>query len=514
MVEPKYKQFMKVNRNLDFVHLKFAEDYVKANIGPTMTFNLLKEVMGGYDAVGCTMRTKKELCDGFYYAYELDADDKLTRLFWSDAVSRRNYHMFGDVVSFDTTYSTNRYCMIFTPFTACMGAHPRLIITDQDPAMKPAIENVLRGTRHRWYLLEPEEFEESWNSVMERYGLEEEGWFKTMYGHRQFWVPAYFRDLPMGCLLKTTSISESENSFFKRFSRPHFNLVEFMLQYGNALDAQRIQTTRLDYIDSTNVPSPLTELPFEMHAATIYTDSIFKKVHVEIVEASKNCMMTHMSVETNIRVYKVTDRGHRTWTVTNNAEDDLYECQCKLYQRCGILCRHIFFVFKNNDVQLIPEIYIGKRWLKKPLLISVHSSSTSTFQDQTDSVYDDKHNATNKLHTSYYRLVQRVEGSIADINAVIAAIEDVENQLFGDGSYVMSVLEKKKRFEELYGVVRPDIIHAHPPNVVKCKGSGSRLPSKMEAAKKAAAKPPRRCEKCHKMVNHNSRNCGKEKSKK
>ena len=135
MVEPKYKQ---LNRNLDFVYLKFAEDCVKANIGPTMTFNLLKEVMGGYDAVGCTvtdirnisrdmkssmegydveiiltqMRTKKELCDGFYYAYEPDVDDKLTRLFWSDAVSRRNYHMFGDVVSFDTTYSTNRLVFI------------------------------------------------------------------------------------------------------------------------------------------------------------------------------------------------------------------------------------------------------------------------------------------------------------------------------------------------------------------------------------------------------------------
>ena len=78
----------------------------------------------------------------------------------------------------------------------------------------------------------------------------------------------------------------------------------------------------------------------------------------------------------------------RTWTVTNNAEDDLYECQCKLYQRCGILCRHIFFVFKNNDVQLIPEIYIGKRWLKKPLLISVHGSSTSTFQDQTGIIHN------------------------------------------------------------------------------------------------------------------------------
>ncbi|KAG6398722.1 hypothetical protein SASPL_140191 [Salvia splendens] len=72
--------------------------------------------------------------------------------------------------------------------------------------------------------------------------------------------------------------------------------------------------------------------------------------------------------------------------------------------------------------------------------------------------------------------------------------------LFNNGS-----VGEKKRFEELYGVVRPDVIHAHPPNVVKCKGSGSRLPSKIEAAKKAASKPPRQCGKCHKMVNHDSK---------
>ena len=98
---------------------------------------------------------------------------------------------------------------------------------------------------------------------------------------------------------------------------------------------------------------------------------------------------------------------------------------------------------------------------------------------------------------------------------LVAAIEDVGNQLFGDGSSVLSVFEKNeknKRFEELYGVVSPDVIHAHPPNVVKCKRSGSRLPSKIEAAKKAAAKPPILCRKCHKMVDHDSRNSGKEKS--
>ena len=87
--------------------------------------------------------------------------------------------------------------------------------------------------------------------------------------------------------------------------------------------------------------------------------------------------------------------------------------------------------------------------------------------------------------TTIYKLVQRAMDDI----------EDVGNQLFGDGSSTMSMLEKKKRFEELYGVVRPDVIHIHPPNVVKCKGFGSRsrLLSKMEAAKKATIKPPRRC---------------------
>jgi hypothetical protein len=38
-------------------------------------------------------------------------------VFWADAMSRKNYSLFGDVVSFDATYTTNQYNMIFAPFT-------------------------------------------------------------------------------------------------------------------------------------------------------------------------------------------------------------------------------------------------------------------------------------------------------------------------------------------------------------------------------------------------------------
>jgi len=36
--------------------------------------------------------------------------------FWADAMSRKNYSHFSDAVSFDSTYSTNQYNMIFAPF--------------------------------------------------------------------------------------------------------------------------------------------------------------------------------------------------------------------------------------------------------------------------------------------------------------------------------------------------------------------------------------------------------------
>ena len=39
------------------------------------------------------------------------------RVFWADATSRKNYDLFGDVFSLDSTYTTNQYNMKFVPFT-------------------------------------------------------------------------------------------------------------------------------------------------------------------------------------------------------------------------------------------------------------------------------------------------------------------------------------------------------------------------------------------------------------
>lgn len=52
----------------------------------------------------------------FFYAIDLDDDGHVKNVFWVDANGRHDYQEFGDVISFDTTYITNKYKMSFVPF--------------------------------------------------------------------------------------------------------------------------------------------------------------------------------------------------------------------------------------------------------------------------------------------------------------------------------------------------------------------------------------------------------------
>ncbi|CAH9054178.1 unnamed protein product [Cuscuta epithymum] len=215
MSSPSSLPFLKVNRKLDIGHQKFVLNCVKANIGTMKCYRLYKETVGGYANIGATsvdfknfkrdlkaylvgvdaqmlidkLFRKKEICSAFSFDYDVDESDQLTRVFWADPVSIKNYALFGDVVSFDATYETNRYDMVFAPFTGvdnhkkcitfavgllskedvesyvwlfrcflnAMGREPKCIITDQDPSMKIAIPQVFTNTCHRfcmWHIME------------------------------------------------------------------------------------------------------------------------------------------------------------------------------------------------------------------------------------------------------------------------------------------------------------------------------------------------------------------------
>ena len=161
---------------------------------------------------------------------------------------------------------------LFDKFLDAMGGRmPVCLITDQDPAMKVAIKEKLQSTTHRfciWHIMRklsgkvgcslnsdndflarfkscvynsetPIQFEQEWKNVIKDFGFQNNAWLSHFYDIRDMWIPAYFRGLFLGAVLRTTSKSESENRFFSNFTNPHLSLVEFWMRFESAVDLQR-----------------------------------------------------------------------------------------------------------------------------------------------------------------------------------------------------------------------------------------------------------------------------------
>ncbi|XP_047965371.1 protein FAR1-RELATED SEQUENCE 5-like [Salvia hispanica] len=492
MVESEHQHFMSLNRNLEDVHHQFILDCSKANIGPTLTFNVLKEILGGFQLVGCNvgdirnasrdikayahgidmqmvlddMAKKKEMSEAFTYEYEVNASNQLVALFWCDGLMKRNYHMFGDIVAFDTTYNTNRYCMIFAPFTR-NDNHGRSVTfaAGLDGDFKKEFNACVWSD-----LLEPDKFKEEWNGVLERYGLEDHGWLKTLYDYRQLWIPAYFRDFPLGSMIRTTSISESENSFYKNFLKPRNNIAEFYLNFNQALEFQRDSRTKLDYQDANALPILATTLPFEKHASTMYTDSMFKKIQEEIFERNDRCRVLGFSSADLVDTYKLGDSLRNSYFVRHDKSDASYSCDCKLFGRQGYLCSHIFFLFRNNEVKKIPDQYCASRWMKTPLAKAVHGQFDDTLP--TKSIVDERQNISKQEISLFYGFLRRFESDINVLRAFVGGLEDLGNSLQA-GNPTMSASEKRRMIEQFYGMERPEVVEVYPSDVVKTKGHAS-----------------------------------------
>ncbi|XP_074303806.1 protein FAR1-RELATED SEQUENCE 5-like [Silene latifolia] len=316
------QQFQKKHRHLHLYHKKTIIDHSRVNQGPTRAFRNVKEYVDGYENVGAQLvdfknfgrdikcfigdrdaqlfvnyfEDKRDTTEGFYFAYEVDSGKCLVRAFWCDAESRRNYDLFGDYITYDPTYSTNKYCMLFTPFTG-VDHHKR----DAE--------------------LEPLEFEEKWHQLVNEHNLDANSWLSTMFRKRRKWIPTYFRDVPMGCLLRTTQRSESQNNFFKRFENAH-----------------------------------ATSLKLEAHASKVYTNVAFSYFQVEASASICSLSVGGFTPPANgVELIGIADaRTQKTYQVVYNSLTNDAECSCKLFNRKGIICRHIIRVYSENKSTLCP----------------------------------------------------------------------------------------------------------------------------------------------------------------
>ncbi|KAL1556528.1 hypothetical protein AAHA92_12139 [Salvia divinorum] len=115
------------------------------------------------------------------------------------------------------------------------------------------------------------------------------------------------------------------------------------------------------------------------------------------------------------------------------------------------------------------------RWLKKPLLKSVHGGTSNKNASDQHSNNDDKKKKVNKCHRIYFHLLQHDEKNLDYLSTL-------EDGLEGLGKHC------RQKIENIYGVAPPEVIIVHPLDVVKTKGSGNSSGSRIELSKEKAIK--------------------------
>ncbi|PIN21084.1 hypothetical protein CDL12_06222 [Handroanthus impetiginosus] len=235
--------------------------------------------------------------DDLIFSYTVDNEKTLTKLFWTNGMSRAEFRLFDNVLVFDNTYKTNTYqfplvlfyginnhlgTYLLQEFCAAIGGlSSKSIPTDQDVAMRIAIELEFPEAKHRicnWHLehfgallkrnYSIEKFEVTWVSLIEKHGVANHPWVIDIYRKRELWSEAYCRGHFMG-MMGTAQRVEYLNALFK------FSVGKIRAKFfENQEDAERsipmIKNTALRIL--------------ERQATFFYTNKVFSFVLEEIVK--------------------------------------------------------------------------------------------------------------------------------------------------------------------------------------------------------------------------------------
>ncbi|KAH6813711.1 hypothetical protein C2S51_022729 [Perilla frutescens var. frutescens] len=195
------------------------------------------------------------------------------------------------------------------------------------------------------------------------------------------------------------------------------------------------------------------------------------------------------------------DHSKITHMVTYNKEDDIVVYSCRKFIRDDILCFHVFLLLKHLKIVPILSKYIASRWTRTALLKHIHGGGAELFGKSL--VSDDNRSLLNQFFSVFYSCLGYVERDLEKMNSFLAGLQKLK-VLFQCGDMEGSTSHSKTMmFEQFYGLC----VVIYPPIPVKTKGSDGHLISKKEVRKRKENKPLRMCSNCHKLSDHDVRNC-------
>jgi hypothetical protein len=423
----------------------------------------------------------------FYYAIQVDENNKATNFFWADARSIMDYHYFCDVVCFDMIYKEfdcsrplalfigmnhHRQMVIFgaaflydetvesfkwlleTFKIAMCGKHPKTILTGLSVPLKEALGVTWPGTIHRlcvWQIYQStvksiahrfvtlEEFANDFRHCI--FDIEDEQefvgtWNMIMekYNLRENeWLIKLFEDrenwaMPYNQQIfsgEIRSMLQAENvaTRLKEYLDINTDLSSFLKFFESSAEKRRQEEMQADY--QANQGAPRMHLPLLWQAANLYTPITFDLFRKEC-ELSMDCMAYCCGEFGSFSEYMV--------TVKNNTKDQLVRfdssnstvaCTCKKFENTGLLCCHILKVYELKNVKEISSQYFLKRWRKDAKLATIDEADGFNFDSDTKSSIPGR-------YTALCRLFYKIAAKAADNVDTFALMASQSGQLLAE----------------------------------------------------------------------------------
>ncbi|GKC31272.1 protein FAR1-related sequence 5 [Tanacetum coccineum] len=274
------------------------------------------------------------------------------------------------------------------------------------------------------------------------------------------------------------------------------------------MEKQRHVQEMMDHKTIDTVPKLKTFLKIERHASNVYTRSLFKLVQKEIFVG-----LWHFQIDSKSLVEGSKDKAEeddtvdlffkkdRLYKVLRNVGDGSVVCSCQLFVRVGILCKHIFCVFKNGNVEMIPQQYILRRWMKN--LISVALRNKKNKYGEKNMVVENFANAATLIVDHCVYLLSKDEPRFG---AFVEKLKSLNKEVEADCSNPPSK-NKTDNLEQLVGVPKPVVVDVNNPTVGSTKGQKKLcIKGGKEKAIEKSLKGRNSCSLCG-DTDHNKRTC-------
>ncbi|KAF7824330.1 protein FAR1-RELATED SEQUENCE 5-like [Senna tora] len=310
-----------------------------------------------------------------------------------------NHHkgvvIFGAALLYDETTASFKW--LFEMFLKVHNQKkPQTIFTDQDRAMAKALQEVLPDTYHglcTWHLMqncikhlgnlmkhgshflrdfkacmyeyeEEKEFEEAWSQLLSDYNVHENTWVESVYSLKEKWAACYMKKVfTLG--MRSTQLSESLNADVKRCLNPDVDIIQFFKHFERVVEDKRYNEWKCEFEAREKLPRlRCPSSPMLQQLAEVYTPIILDMFQDQFDLFSACCIKQRRQSESLIE-YVIDMYKHKgEWEVLFHTQEKSVSCTCRRFETFGILCCHALKVFEANDVKLVPDQYILKRWTK------------------------------------------------------------------------------------------------------------------------------------------------------